>query len=207
MRYRSWPLVLIMLFGAGTTSHANDAPLLSPTRPVAVVYRLAGASEQQGARKLMVTYGTQNRVRMDFFRFPEATEPFASLIYDPTINRITTVLPERQGYVQRDVGNLPSPGAFLNAGMTFARLGTVKIAGLECRDWRVLNGNAGEGSACVTDDGVVLRAIRKQPAEGLIEASSVHYETAPASLFAPPSAFSFIPSPDFPQIGPPTAPR
>jgi hypothetical protein len=73
--------------------------------------------------------------------------------------------------------------------MNFTRKGVVTIAGQSCTDWRVLNGSAEEGTACVTDDGLVLRATRNKPSEGAIVAIDVRY--------GPPSAGSFTPPPDF----------
>jgi hypothetical protein len=194
----------MILVLSGQAADANDAPLLFPARSVAVLYRLTGTSQMQGAQKLRVTYGSENRVRMDFYRDVEAMEPFGSLIYDPPADRVTTLLPERRGYVQRDIGNLPSPGAFLNAKMSFAGLGKATVAGMPCTDWRVTNGSTSGGSVCVTDDGVVLRATREQPAKGEIQALQVTYGPTPADLFVPPAGFKFIPSPEFPQIKPPT---
>jgi hypothetical protein len=202
MRHR-WFLASTVLLLFTQAVRAGDRPLFAPTRTAAVTYELLGSSQRQGARKMQVTYGSDGRVRMDFFRFPQANSPFAWLIYDPPSDRITTVLPERRGYVQRDIANLPSPGAFINAKMEFARLGEATIAGLQCTDWRVVNGSDAEASACITDDGVVLRATRTKPTAGTIEALSVQYETPSPDLFTAPASFEFIRSPDFPQMTPP----
>jgi len=182
------------------TARAADAPLMAPTRNVVVVYAVSGGGQQQSAPKFRVSYGDQGRVRTDFFRFAETTEPFAWVIYDPTIDRITTVLPERRGYVMRDVGNLPSPGSFLHPGMSYTRAGTETVAGVSCTDWQI----AAETptTTCVTDDGVVLRATRDKPQPGEIRATSVQYGALPADTFKPPADFQFIPSPDFPNIKP-----
>ncbi len=180
---------------------AADTPLFAPNKDVVVVYAASGASEQQSAPKLRVSYGSENRVRMDFFRFAETDTPFAWLIYDPTIDRITTVLPERHGYVMRDVGKLPSPGSFLRPDMKYSRGGTETVAGLGCTDWQVAG--AGEATLCITDDGVVLRATREKPAPGELKATSVQYGPVAADVFKPPADFAFIPSADFPNIKPP----
>jgi hypothetical protein len=173
---------------------AEDAPLLAPAPDVTVMYQLTGASQQNGAVKMQVTYAEKGRVRMDFFRTPEANVSFASLIYDPPSDRVITVLPERRGYLQRDVGGLPSPGSFLNARMNFTHEGTATIAGIECTDWRVLNGTAGEGTACVTKDGVVLRATRNKPVAGAAEAVTVKYGPPPPHAFDIPADYEHIPS-------------
>lgn len=198
---RNTALALIAALPICFAAHAADAPLFAPDKDVVVVYASSGASEQNGAPKLRLSYGSNNRVRMDFFRSVEANVSFASLIYDPTIDRITTVLPERRGYVMRDVGKLPSPGSFVRPGMSYTRGGTETVAGLSCTDWRVAGAN--EATVCVTDDGVVLRATRDKPAPGEIKATSVQYVQVPADTFKPPADFAFIPSPGFPNIKPP----
>ena len=178
----------------GPALQADDAPLLAPSSAVTVTYQLSGASQQNGAVKMQVTYGEHGRVRMDFFRSTIANAAFASLIYDPPSDRVTTLLPERRGYLQRDVGKLPSPGSFLNARMNFTREGTATIADNQCTDWHVYNGTAGEGTACVTKDGVVLRATREKPVAGSVEAVTVKYGLPPPHTFDIPADYEHIPS-------------
>ncbi len=129
---------------------------LGPTKDVAVTYRLNGATQQNGAEKLELTYADHGRVRMDFFQYPELLNPLGSVIFDPPSNRVISVLPQRHGYLQRGVGGLVNPGLFgLNAKMQFSRQGNATIAGHPCTDWSVLNGTAVVGTVCVTDDGVI----------------------------------------------------
>ncbi len=193
-------LFVAALLTVGQVTWADEGPRLTPTKEVAVTYQLSGTSQQQGAQKLQVSWGDRGRARLDFYRYLDAKLPFGALIYDPTTDRITTILPERQGFVQRDVGKLPSPAAFLNSDMKFTRKGTATVAGLPCTDWRVLKAGTEEGTACVTEDGVVLRATRERPGPGLIEAIAVRVAPMPADAFVPPPKFEFIPSPDFPDI-------
>jgi|ERR1700722_1345155 len=178
----------------GSVVRAADHPVLAPTRDVAVTYKLTGANQMNGATTMQVTYADGGRVRMDFFHFLEGTVPFGSLIFDPPADRVTTLLPERHGYLQRDVGKLYNPGIMLSEKMNFTRQGSSTIAGVQCTDWSVSNGAAGEGTACVTDDGVVLRATRSKPAEGSMEALAVKYGLPPADIFAPPADYKLIPS-------------
>jgi hypothetical protein len=192
MRHLWQTLVGITLLLPALSARAEDGPVLAPPHDVAVVYKLTGASQQQGATKLQVTYADRGRVRLDFFRYVEAKYPFGSLIFDPPADRVITVVPERQGYVERDVGKLPSPGSFLNAKMNFTRQGKAMIAGMQCTDWHVFNGTAGEGTACVTDDGVVLRATRDKPVEGSMEATAVQYGSPPPEIFAPPPGLKLL---------------
>lgn len=178
----------------GSAVFAADHPVLAPTREAAVTYRLTGASQTNGATTMRVTYADHGRVRMDFFHFLQGTVPFGSLIFDPPDDRVITLLPERHGYLQRDVGKLYNPGIMLTERMNFTRQGGTTVAGVQCTDWTVSNGAAGEGTACVTDDGLVLRATRSKPVEGSMEALDVKYGPPPADTFTPPADYKLIPS-------------
>ncbi len=64
------------------------------------------------------------------------------------------------------------------------------MAGQTCEVWR-LTGPHGTGKACITSDGLVLRAVGSmdEAGTGRLEAVSVTYGPQPASLFAPPPDF------------------
>ncbi len=64
------------------------------------------------------------------------------------------------------------------------------MAGLDCTVWN-LTGKQGTGSACITADGVVLRADgqARREGSGRLEATSVAYGPQPAALFEPPPGF------------------
>ena len=204
---RRWCPVLIGMIwlSHGSMVRAADHPVLAPTRDVAVTYKLTGANQTNGAAILQVTYADHGRVRLDFFHLDGGTSAFASLIFDPPANRVITLLPERQGYLQRDIGKLVNPGTPLTDKMEFMPRGSETIAGLQCTDWSVSNGAAGEGTACVTEDGVLLRATRSQPVEGSMEALAVKYGPPSSDIFAPPLNYQLIPSAPV-ATSPPTAP-
>ena len=168
--------------------------MLAPTRDVAVTYKLTGDNQANGAAILQVTYADHGCVRMDFFHLVGGTSPVGSLIFDPPANRVITLLPDQKGYLQRDVGKLVNPGTPLNDKMEFTRQGNDVIAGLRCPDWDLSNGAAVEGTACVTPDGVLLRATRSKPVEGSMVALSVKYGSPPADIFEPPADYKLIPS-------------
>jgi hypothetical protein len=174
---------------------ADDGPVLAPTHDVVVTYQVTGAELQEGAEKLQVTYGEQGRVRMDYFRYAEAKYAFGSMLFDPPNKLATMVLPERRGYLQRVLRNVTNPGAFLNGMMKFTRVGSATIAGMNCTDWRVDDGLDDKGTACVTDDGIVLRGVRTKPSPGSILATAVQYGAVPLEIFAiPPGLTSLSPA-------------
>jgi hypothetical protein len=205
MRRQCAILIGAMWLLHGSMVRAADHPVLAPTRDVEVTYKLTGANQVNGATILHVTYADHGRVRMDFFHYFGGTSPFGSLIFDPPANRVITLLPEQQGYLQRDVGKLFNPGIMLSDKMTFTLQGEATIAGVQCTDWGVSNGAAGEGTACVTEDGVVVRATRSKPVEGSMEALAVKYGPPPSGIFTPPANYKLIPSAP-PATSPPAAP-
>lgn len=74
-----------------------------------------------------------------------------------------------------------------DAGTRFVRGNTATVAGYRCTNWTVSN-SRGNGAACITDDGVILRGTGadKNGHVGEIEAVSVRYDPQPPSLFQVP---------------------
>ena len=68
------------------------------------------------------------------------------------------------------------------------RKGSATVAGLRCTVWEV-GGESANGSACVTADGVVLRAggSDRRGRTGSIEAERVEYGHQADALFFPPA--------------------
>ena len=173
---------------------AQDRPPLLPTRDVGVIYQLPTGSLDNAAQKLQATYADGGqRIRLDFFRFPELKFPFASWIYDGVADRLYVVRPEKREYVEQSSPGGQIPGAWLTAGMTFAKeQRMIAVAGQPCTNWDIkaaeskVNGSV----ACVTDEGVVLRLTSPDPkAPPQLEAMTVSYVSPPEGIFAPPSGF------------------
>jgi hypothetical protein len=76
----------------------------------------------------------------------------------------------------------------LENGKRFARAGHDTVAGLSCTVWAVASDDA-TGTACVTGDGVVLRASGhdRKGRTASLEATQVQYEEQAAALFFPPA--------------------
>ncbi len=157
---------LIALLGLTLLSQAKaqqpgNAPLLLPTRDVVVIYHIdGGAAEVNGAQKVQATYTKAGaRTRIDFFRWAEAKYAFLAFIDDEPANRFTAILPERRTVIERAIGDILNPVAFLDSKMRFVRGGQATVADTPCTVWnvRISEKNAAFTTACVTDDGVVLR--------------------------------------------------
>lgn len=180
--------------GSAGLAAAQQSPVFLPTRAVTVSYKLTGASQMNGATKLRISYSSQpGQVRMDFYRSLSSSDPFGSLIFDQPRNRVITLLPERAAYLQRDAAGLANPGQLLSPAMHYVRHGTEQLAGLTCTDWTVTTGER-SGTACVTDDGVALKATRGKPTPGEMDAIAVDYTDPPPDAFFIPPGFSRLAS-------------
>jgi hypothetical protein len=117
----------------------------------------------------------------------------AYVIVDRTTQRMVMVMPQDRRFMEMPVNDAFARGFVLNEGMTFVKRGTETVAGLKCTLWEVTS-REGAGSACVTDDGVLLRG-RGNDGKGGIEATAVRYGPQPAALFRPPADFTKLEMP------------
>ncbi|MGH7103157.1 MAG: hypothetical protein ACREFJ_12245 [Acetobacteraceae bacterium] len=193
---------------AATSAFAADQPPLTPTRDVAVTYQ---AKDPQGAVKVvhMNFDAAGRRLHIDVVGLP------GFQVIDRKAHVLISVLYSERMYIERplppEVGNLMdrSPNMHMTRGTT------ATVAGHPCTDWSVPTGpNSPDLVACITADGVVLRAA---PAGGPnggapdLEATEIVYGPQPESLFVPPSGFKRIEpgnlpgAPGAPQAAPPGA--
>ena len=130
-------------------------------------------------------------------------------IVDLARDRVTVVFTAQRGYFDIPLDPARFPGLTVPPGTTMTRIGTATVAGLGCTDWQV-QGVQEQGTACITGDGLVLRAKGRGKGpdfhgSGSLHAVQVHYGPQPAGLFVPPAGFRRI---DLPHIGAgPAAPR
>ncbi|MFC3124574.1 hypothetical protein ACFOD4_05815 [Pseudoroseomonas globiformis] len=155
---------------------------LRPVRDVAVTYDVRVG--QRPARQVPVSWqAATQRVRAEPPGLP---------------GWILVALPEGRAQMVMDaagmVVDLPAGdmAPFLGGvppGTRLIRQGEATIAGQRCTDWRVTRKD-GEGTVCLTTDGVVLRAEgRHKGQEGRIEALTVSYATQPDGRFSVPAGY------------------
>ena len=95
----------------------------------------------------------------------------------------------------------------LSSSAHYTRGGNDTVSGLACTNWTVET-QQGKGTACVTDDGVILRAHAAgqsptgESGTGMIEATSVHYGPQPESVFALPAGYKVMGLPELPHRAP-----
>jgi hypothetical protein len=187
-------LVALGVLALSGAAWAQDRPPVAPTRDVMVTYR-ATAPAQAGGR---VPQGTQDiRVATTqggrLMRVEGMGSGGAYVIVDRTTQRMVMVMPQDRRFMEMPANDAFARGFVLNEGMTFVKRGTETVAGLKCTLWEVTS-REGAGSACVTDDGVLLRG-RGNDGKGGIEATAVRYGPQPAALFRPPADFTKLEMP------------
>ncbi len=168
----------------GSPAFAAESPPLRPTRDVAVVYRVEAVARDAAPRAHMIHMywgdgGNALRVELD-------AQPIVTLI-DFRRQRMAVLIKDRQVVLETKLDPRLVPGFVLPRDAAVVRAGTDTVAGLGCTVWN-LSGPRGAGSACITGDGVLLRAqgAAEKDGSGRLEAVSVTYAPQPASLFALP---------------------
>jgi hypothetical protein len=187
-------LALAALLGlAAAPALAQDRPVLFPTRDVAVTYRLLGGQPQGGPQSLTVAWSTAGQLlRTDI-------PGMGWMVADPRAGRGFMVMEQMRVIIDAPVGQAmqqygPSPNA------TFRREGTDTVAGLRCTVWSYQEG-ANQGRACLTADGVMLRAQgSSQGQSGGMEATGVAFGPQDPQRFQRPQGYGSMQAP---QLGTP----
>ena len=180
---------------------AEDAPLMKPSRDVAVEYRLIGRPKGSTGDGLLHMYSSAatNRTRWD------SPNGRAYLIRDPGAATVTTVMIQKHVFTERH-STAGANGPFVTLPTQLIKAGTDTVAGLGCT---LYDGNVNNhaGQACLTDDGVMLRGKSMDPTHpsGIV-ATKVTYGDQPAALFAPPPGFTKFEPPKGPEGCPPLCP-
>jgi hypothetical protein len=189
-----FPLLLLLFAGPAL---AQDRPQITPTRDVAVTYRITGEGQTPGEMRMSWLAG-RNLMRMD--------------------------MPSGQGWIvvdmsagsafmandaQRMAIDMPASGVSgrmtPNANARFTREGNARVANTDCVNWRVEE----QGQAariCITSDGVMLRteSLGGQGASrGVMEATTVAFGPQDAARFQRPAGYQSLQlPPGMPQAGP-----
>jgi hypothetical protein len=172
--------LLAALLVLSAPAAAQDRPVFPPTRDVAVTYQANIAAAGVPHEIVMRYSAARDRARVD------GGLPGYVLVDLKT--RHATIVMEQMGMMMDAPPNAGVDQALvLENGKHFVRKGSDTVAGLRCTVWDVSDDDA-SGTACVTADGVVLRANghdRKGRA-GSLEATQVQYEPQAEALFWPP---------------------
>lgn len=168
---------------------AQDRPTIMPTRDVTVTYRVTG--EGAPAEMTMSWLTAQGLMRMDM----PAGQGF--MVVNPQAGSGFMAMAQ-----MRMIMDLPAGAGGVNnfarasQSARFTREGSDRVANTPCTNWRIED--RGEtGRACLTADGVTLRASSGggQSGRGAMEATQVSYGTQDAGRFARPQGYQVMQMP------------
>ena len=174
-------LAFFLLAGAvaPTLAAAQDRPLMTPSRNVAITYRMIGPRPGNLHMSIQASTGL-SRV--------EAPSQRGYAIVDRKARQMILVMSDKHMYLEIPIppGQQRSPE--LDPTTRFTRQGTGVVAGLDCTVWNY-TGEHATGTACITDDGVMLRVQDGASQHGM-EATEVTYAPQPDADFRPPPGFT-----------------
>ncbi|MBR0652642.1 DUF4412 domain-containing protein [Roseomonas terrae] len=168
-------------------AQAQDRPPLFPTRDVAVTYRVAGPGGQP-AELTMQWLAAQQMMRMNMpggvaYVVADHRNQRGFMVMEATRSIMDVPMQQAAG-MQRELQNA-----------NFTRGGTATVAGTECTIWRY-QAQAQSGEACITADGVMLRAQgASQGQQGQMEAVNVAYGAQNPAQFQRPQGYQTMQMP------------
>jgi hypothetical protein len=118
-------------------------------------------------------------------------------IIDRGNHHVTVVVPQQRSYFEVSSDTPGDVGFLLDDRMNFTRKGTDSVLGIPCTDWTVQTDDS-NGTACVTSDGVLLRASgtdQSGKVQGMAVATAVTYAQQPENLFKVPSGYRKVQPP------------
>jgi hypothetical protein len=161
---------------------AAAAPRIVPMRDVTVTYQVRPRDHAPLDVRVSIEAGGA-RLRITADNLPTA------FLVDRRAHQATILLPMLKLFTTVPLGE-DDPEAMLQ-GARFERVGRETIAGRPCIDWKAVS-DRGRASACITEDGVILRArAENHHGEiGAVLANTVQYGRLPPALFDRPAGFS-----------------
>jgi hypothetical protein len=159
------------------------SPLIIPTRDVSVLYQA-----DQGGQTL------QQRLRWDArdqLMRVDSPSPGLWMLVNYRNRQIYLVNDPQKSVLEMGATAGPLPGQ--PGGMNFTRQGTDQVAGLPCTNWAATDTQGQPTLACLTDDGVLLRAMRGRLV--LIQAQQVAYSPQDPAEFKLPDGYAHAQAP------------
>lgn len=195
MRWLTAALLVVVAPAAGM---AQERPVLTPTRNVDVVYMMVQVDAPGGPRVV------EERMRWapaaGMLRVDPPT-PGMWVVINTGTRRIATVRDADHSVLEIEappgMSGQPLPGPAPATGAPFLPRGTDSVAGVPCTEWQTSDVTGTPTLACITADGVLLRAS----AAGRVQVEALHLAYAPQD----PAVFR-IPE-DYRRITPPPVQR
>ena len=174
---------------AGFGAAAQERPATIPTRDVDVVYRMVQPDAPGGPRALeqrMRWAATDGKLRVD------PPSPGLYIIMNYKTRRLETIRDSQRMVMEMDA-SAAAIGPAVPSSASFKRHGEATVAGTACTEWETRDATGTPTLACLTGDGVLLRAVAA--GRVLVEASSVRYGAIDPSVFEVPPGYTHVTPP------------
>jgi hypothetical protein len=182
---RAFALIALLVAAAA----ADGRPPPTPTRDVDVTYMMVQPDARGGPR--VVEERMRWAAATQLLRIDPPTKGIW-VVMDARAHRISTVREADHQVLELDSA-VTMPGPAPDA--SFVRRGEASVAGLACTEWQTADVTGESALACITADGVLLRAAAA--GRVLLEALTVTYGPLDPAVFGIPG--------DYRRIAPPAA--
>lgn len=182
-------LAVALLAGAALPAAAQDRPTLFPTRDVTVTYRTLGAAQPGTPQSITMAWQAESQ------RFRSDLPGMGWMVADQRAGQGFLVMEQMRAVMDIPLGQaMAQHGPAATA--TFRREGTDTVAGHACTVWSYQDPQHGQGRACITADGVMLRAQGSQGGQsGGMEATQVAYGALDPARFQKPAGYQTMQMP------------
>lgn len=177
-------------------AQAQDRPQIYPTRDVAVTYQVTGRSQIQSGEMTLMWSAAQRLLRMNM------PQGLGYMVADQRAQRGFMVIEQMRAIMDVPADRVAGFQKQFESAR-FTRGGVDRVAGQNCTVWRYQSAR-GQGEACITADGVMLRTEgnAEGAGEGRMEATRVVYAPQDAALFSRPQGYQSMQLP--PGLQPPS---
>jgi hypothetical protein len=161
-------------------------PAIFPTRDVTITYRATGGP--QGPMNVAMAFSAATGLmRIDV----PGSGPMGAgwVLFDHRAGNARMVLDQQRMVMTMDGGMVPGGGGFRpSPEARFTREGSDRILNTACTNWRIED-RSNRARACLTDDGVMLRAQPENAGAGTLEATEIRYGAQDPARFTVPAGY------------------
>ena len=171
-----------------SAAHAQQ-PAIFPTRDVTVTYRMTVGA--QGPMNVTMAFSAANNLmRIDV---PGGGPMGAGwMLFDHRAGNARMVLDQQRMVMTMDDAMVPGGGGFRpSPEARFTREASDRVLGTACTNWRIED-RGNRARACLTDDGVMLRALPETEGAPTMEATEIRYGTQDPARFAIPAGYQTL---------------
>ncbi len=180
--------IALILLSVASPAFAQDRPPLKPTRDATVTYRTLG--RDAGVKSMRISQAAGLPVMR-----VEADQMPGYALVNREAGRTTVVMAEQKTYMDVAAERMPAQARQLpDKDSRYTRKGTDTVAGTKCNVWDYSNPR-GAGTACITAEGILLRALGGDGSG--IEATAISYTAMPTAAYYPPAGFQRMDMPNF----------